>query len=213
MHWESFYFICFLIGLFMSAFSLLGVMGHFGHIGHVHVPHVPHASHLPHGGGAHAAHPATHTAAGHQGAGQQLPFPDRSRPSRTITTPTRRWRSRSPRFIPVCRSPPTWKRWSRKSMPFGWATHPAGATIISTWLRRGWPRDFPPSATSRSAAPWRGPRKSWSLPEAQGAAHVGEHLPLRVGHGSGAAMRDAGEFGPIEHVRPGCIAGTTSTAG
>jgi hypothetical protein len=71
MHWESFYFICFLIGLFMSAFSLLGVMGHFGHVGHVHVPHLPHASHLPHGGGAHAAHPATHTAAGHQGAGQQ----------------------------------------------------------------------------------------------------------------------------------------------
>ncbi len=45
MHWESFYFVCFLAGLFLSVFSLLGCMGHFG--GHVHVPHMPHATHLP----------------------------------------------------------------------------------------------------------------------------------------------------------------------
>jgi hypothetical protein len=48
MNWESFYLICFLIGLGMSVVSLLGGMGHFG--GHVHVPHVPYAGHgLPHG--------------------------------------------------------------------------------------------------------------------------------------------------------------------
>ena len=47
MMWESFYLICFLVGLFLSAFTLLGGMGHFG--GHVHVPHMPHASNLPHG--------------------------------------------------------------------------------------------------------------------------------------------------------------------
>jgi len=75
MHWETFYFVCFLIGLFMSAFSLLGGMGHFGHFGHVHVPHAPHAVHLPHAshlphGGAHAAHPAGHAPTGQQGAGQ-----------------------------------------------------------------------------------------------------------------------------------------------
>ena len=46
MTWESFYLICFLVGLFVSAFTLLGGMGHFG--GHVHVPHMPHAPNLPH---------------------------------------------------------------------------------------------------------------------------------------------------------------------
>lgn len=53
MHWETFYFVCFLVGLFLSAFSLLGCMGHFG--GHFHVPHAPHGSHLPHGGADHGA--------------------------------------------------------------------------------------------------------------------------------------------------------------
>ena len=48
MNWESFYLICFLVGLCLSAVSLLGGMGHFG--GHMHVPHVPHAAHLPHAG-------------------------------------------------------------------------------------------------------------------------------------------------------------------
>src|SRR5260370_37637262 len=46
MNWESFYLICFLVGLLLSAVSLLGGMGHFG--GHVHLPHVPHAGHIPH---------------------------------------------------------------------------------------------------------------------------------------------------------------------
>jgi hypothetical protein len=60
MHWETFYFVCFLVGLFLSAFSLLGCMGHFG--GHVHVPHLPHATHLP--GAGHIPHVAPHGAAG-----------------------------------------------------------------------------------------------------------------------------------------------------
>ena len=47
MTWESFYLVCFLVGLFLSAFTLVGGMGHFG--GHVHMPHMPHAPHLPHG--------------------------------------------------------------------------------------------------------------------------------------------------------------------
>jgi membrane protein implicated in regulation of membrane protease activity len=46
MNWETFYLVCFLVGLLLSIFSLLGGMGHFG--GHVHVPHVPHAGHIPH---------------------------------------------------------------------------------------------------------------------------------------------------------------------
>jgi hypothetical protein len=50
MTWETFYFVCFLVGLFLSGFSLLGGMGHFG--GHVHLPH---PAHLPHGG-IHAGH-------------------------------------------------------------------------------------------------------------------------------------------------------------
>jgi hypothetical protein len=51
MTWESFYLVCFLVGLFLSAFTLVGGMGHFG--GHVHMPHaphLPHGAHLPHGG-------------------------------------------------------------------------------------------------------------------------------------------------------------------
>ena len=48
MTWETFYLVCFLVGLFLSAFSLLGGMGHFG--GHVHLPHVPHAPHIPSAG-------------------------------------------------------------------------------------------------------------------------------------------------------------------
>jgi hypothetical protein len=49
MSWESFYLICFLVGLFLSVFSLLGGMGHFGGAGHVpHMPHIPHV-HVPHG--------------------------------------------------------------------------------------------------------------------------------------------------------------------
>ena len=64
MTWATFYLICFLVGLFLSAFSLLGVMGHFGG-GHVHIPHVPHAPHvhIPHGPhGGHIAHPTAGTA-------------------------------------------------------------------------------------------------------------------------------------------------------
>ena len=49
MNWETFYLVCFLAGLFLSALSLLGGMGHFG--GHVHIPHAGHIPHgLPHGG-------------------------------------------------------------------------------------------------------------------------------------------------------------------
>jgi hypothetical protein len=57
MTWESFYLVCFLAGLFLSAFSLLGGMGHIGgHVPAAHVPHMPHlpsaghATHLPHAG-------------------------------------------------------------------------------------------------------------------------------------------------------------------
>jgi len=60
MTWASFYLICFLVGLFLSAFTLLGGMGHWG--GHVHMPHAPHV-HIPHG--PQAAHGAAGTNAGH----------------------------------------------------------------------------------------------------------------------------------------------------
>ena len=73
MTWASFYLICFLVGLFLSAFALLGGMGHFGG-GHVHVPHVPHAPHvhIPHG--PHGAHGA-HGAAGPHAAQSQATIP------------------------------------------------------------------------------------------------------------------------------------------
>jgi membrane protein implicated in regulation of membrane protease activity len=53
MNWESFYLICFLVGLGLSALSLFGLLGHFG--GHVHVPHVGHV-HVPHGTASSVAH-------------------------------------------------------------------------------------------------------------------------------------------------------------
>jgi hypothetical protein len=49
MTWETFYLICFLTGLLLSAVSLFGALGYIG--GHVHIPHsvhVPHPVHLPH---------------------------------------------------------------------------------------------------------------------------------------------------------------------
>jgi hypothetical protein len=49
MNWETFYLICFLAGLLLSAFTLLGGMGHIGSHLHIpHAPHIPHATHLPH---------------------------------------------------------------------------------------------------------------------------------------------------------------------
>jgi hypothetical protein len=54
MNWETFYFVCFVAGLFLSGFSLLGGMGHFG--GHLHF-HLPHGTHMPHmTGAAHGTH-------------------------------------------------------------------------------------------------------------------------------------------------------------
>ena len=69
MNWETFYFVCFVAGLFLSGFSLLGGMGHFG--GHLHLPHgahmptAGHGTHLPHAG-----HAVRGGVAGRGGAGQ-----------------------------------------------------------------------------------------------------------------------------------------------
>ena len=46
MNWETFYLVCFVAGLMLSAVSLLGGMGHFG--GHLHLPHATHVPHFPH---------------------------------------------------------------------------------------------------------------------------------------------------------------------
>jgi len=56
----TFYLVCFLAGLMLSAVTLLGGMGHFGghvHVPHVHVPHahIPHTTHLPHAAAASGA--------------------------------------------------------------------------------------------------------------------------------------------------------------
>lgn len=51
MNWETFYLVCFVVGLALSAVSLLGGMGHFGaHVHLPHAPHLPHAAHVPHTG-------------------------------------------------------------------------------------------------------------------------------------------------------------------
>jgi hypothetical protein len=74
MNWETFYLICFFVGLFLSLFSLLGGMGHFG--GHVHVPHVPPGTHLPHiaSGPAHVVHPAQPGTASSGSGGTTVPW-------------------------------------------------------------------------------------------------------------------------------------------
>jgi membrane protein implicated in regulation of membrane protease activity len=54
MNWESFYLICFLVGLSLSVVSLLGGMGHFG--GHVHLPHAGHVPHVPQIHAGHVGH-------------------------------------------------------------------------------------------------------------------------------------------------------------
>lgn len=61
----TFYFVCFLVGLMLSAVTLLGGMGHFGgHVHtHIHVPH-GHMAHLPHGVTTAASHAAQATAKG-----------------------------------------------------------------------------------------------------------------------------------------------------
>jgi hypothetical protein len=71
MNWETFYLVCFLVGLLLSIFSLLGGMGHFG--GHVHLPHVPHAGHIPNvpHGAAGVSHP---TGPGLEGGGATVPW-------------------------------------------------------------------------------------------------------------------------------------------
>jgi hypothetical protein len=56
MNWESFYLICFVVGVVLSALSLLGGMGRIGW--HIHLPHghVGHVPHMPHSAGvAHSA--------------------------------------------------------------------------------------------------------------------------------------------------------------
>jgi hypothetical protein len=50
MTWESFYLICFLLGLALSALSLLGGLGHISwHFHTPHMPHLPTVAHFPHG--------------------------------------------------------------------------------------------------------------------------------------------------------------------
>lgn len=61
----TFYLVCFLAGLMLSAFTLLGGMGHFG--GHVHVPHTPHVPHVPH------AAPIAHGAVGAPNGAARVP--------------------------------------------------------------------------------------------------------------------------------------------
>jgi membrane protein implicated in regulation of membrane protease activity len=73
MNWETFYFVCFLSGLFLSAFSLLGGLGHFGF--HVRLPHVSHLpGHVPMGVGRGLPHGGAGLRVG-QGSGSHAPLP------------------------------------------------------------------------------------------------------------------------------------------
>lgn len=70
MTWETFYFVCFLVGLALSAVSLLGGMGRFG--AHVHIPHAGHVGHLPHV--AHMGHAAQGMGRGGASASAGVPW-------------------------------------------------------------------------------------------------------------------------------------------
>lgn len=75
MTWTTFYLICFLAGLMLSAVTLLGGMGHFG--GHVHVPHVPHGAQVPQLPHSAAGAPGSAVASQGQignGGGTQVPW-------------------------------------------------------------------------------------------------------------------------------------------
>jgi hypothetical protein len=75
MSWETFYLVCFLVGLMLSFVSLLGGMGHFG--GHVHAPHVhvPHVGHVPHVHVPQTAHPVGTASQGAvNGGGAEVPW-------------------------------------------------------------------------------------------------------------------------------------------
>ena len=50
MNWQTFYLICFVVGVALSVLSLAGGMGRFGV--HMHLPHA-HVGHVPHGAGMH----------------------------------------------------------------------------------------------------------------------------------------------------------------
>jgi membrane protein implicated in regulation of membrane protease activity len=62
MNWETFYLICFVVGLVLSLLTLLGGMGHISwhfHLPHGHVGHLPHAGHVAHGAGGRGSTSAT----------------------------------------------------------------------------------------------------------------------------------------------------------
>src|SRR5580698_10172429 len=72
MNWESFYLICFVVGVVLSGLSLVGGMGRIGW--HIHLPHghVPHAVHVPHAAGA--AHAAGNTPGGRGTSSATVPW-------------------------------------------------------------------------------------------------------------------------------------------
>jgi hypothetical protein len=77
MNWETFYLICFLVGLMLSFVSLLGGMGHFGghvHLPHVHAPHMVGHVHVPHSSAVGASHPAGSGQGAVQGGGAEVPW-------------------------------------------------------------------------------------------------------------------------------------------
>jgi hypothetical protein len=74
MNWETFYFVCFVAGLFLSGFSLFGGMGHLGGHFHFHVPHGAHVPHMPTAGHGtplpHVAHAGSGATQGNSGGPQ-----------------------------------------------------------------------------------------------------------------------------------------------
>jgi hypothetical protein len=71
MNWETFYLICFVVGIALSVLALLGGMGHISwhlHLPHGHFGHLPHPMHVPHGAGA------AHSAAGRGSATSTVPW-------------------------------------------------------------------------------------------------------------------------------------------
>jgi membrane protein implicated in regulation of membrane protease activity len=83
MTWSDFFLICFLVGLALSAVSLLagafhlrlpGKLGHFHlpRIGHAHVPHIGHVGHVGHAHVPHVPHSPASANAGTGTAGPQI---------------------------------------------------------------------------------------------------------------------------------------------
>ena len=118
----------------------------------------------------------------------QLPFPDTRITHYYDADP--KVAGRSPRRFPASRSPRTWRRWSRRSMPSGWATPRATARTTSTWSPPAWRKGLPTFCDKPIGGTVAGTRKILEFARKHKAPLMSSSL-FRHEWGMEAALRDA----------------------